>query len=406
MPSTDRRADRLGRSGRGGTRRARGARFAGLIAAALILVAHTAADPITGADLLRQRREELRALKAEIAATRRETERLRRESADGEQILGELERQRSLTERYLRRLATQAEEVAGELERLHEQLRLLEARRDSARADLGRSLRYYHKHQRVTAAELLVSSETFSELFARGHYWVRAIHGLRADLDHVLADEQAVELQLAEIATRRSELTTLRAEREAQLARLAEQERVRREHQAQLEQRIARFESQARKLEASQTEIEKLIEQAQRATGSAGVGLAHLAGRLPWPVEGPILTPFGTQVHPRYGTRVEQKGIEIGAAEGTPIRAVAAGRVAYRGWLAGYGHTVILDHGEGFFTLYAHAAEILAGAGASVAGGEPIARVGSTDSIRGSCLHFEVRRGSRALDPSAWLAAR
>ena len=113
---------------------------------------------------------------------------------------------------------------------------------------------------------------------------------------------------------------------------------------------------------------------------------------------------FGTHIHPKYGTRVRQQGIEITAAEGTAIRAVAPGRVVYVGWLEGYGKTVILDHGQGYFTLYAHASVTLVAQHAAVGAREEIARVGSTDSLRGSGLHFEIRKGPEALDPAAWLS--
>ena len=116
-----------------------------------------------------------------------------------------------------------------------------------------------------------------------------------------------------------------------------------------------------------------------------------------------MVASFGTQVHPRYGTRVRQKGIQIEAAEGTPIQAVAPGLVVFVGWLAGYGETVVLDHGQDYFTLYAHASEVLVTQGQEVAVGSTIARVGSTDSLYGSGLHFEIRQGKEARDPARWL---
>ena len=108
-------------------------------------------------------------------------------------------------------------------------------------------------------------------------------------------------------------------------------------------------------------------------------------------------------VNPRYGTQVLQKGIEIAAAEGTPVRAVSGGRVVYAGWLEGYGNTIVLDHGNDFFTLYAHASQILVRQGADVSAGSEIARVGSTDALDGPGLYFEIRQGAEARDPLEWL---
>jgi murein DD-endopeptidase MepM/ murein hydrolase activator NlpD len=115
---------------------------------------------------------------------------------------------------------------------------------------------------------------------------------------------------------------------------------------------------------------------------------------------------FGRETHPRFGTETVRTGIDIEAPEGTPIRAVAPGSVAYRGWLKGYGNLLVLDHGDGYYTLYAHASQILVDEGDQVKGGELIGRVGETGSVEGPRLHFEVRSQSRAEDPQLWLRRR
>jgi murein DD-endopeptidase MepM/ murein hydrolase activator NlpD len=118
------------------------------------------------------------------------------------------------------------------------------------------------------------------------------------------------------------------------------------------------------------------------------------------------VTGFGRETHPRFGTETVRTGIDIEAAEGTPIRAVAPGAVAYRGWLKGYGNLLVLDHGDGYYTLYAHASQILVDEGDQVKGGELVGRVGETGSVEGPRLHFEVRYQSRAEDPQLWLRRR
>jgi septal ring factor EnvC (AmiA/AmiB activator) len=136
------------------------------------------------------------------------------------------------------------------------------------------------------------------------------------------------------------------------------------------------------------------------------VGLGAQRGQLPWPTDGRIVAAFGPQVHPRFGTEVLRRGVDIEAAEGAPIRAVFAGTVLYRGWLRGYGNLIVLDHGEGYYTLYAHASEILVDDGDAVRAGQRIARVGDTGSVEGPRLYFEVRYQGRAEDPQAWLRRR
>src|SRR5262249_44719057 len=136
------------------------------------------------------------------------------------------------------------------------------------------------------------------------------------------------------------------------------------------------------------------------------IGLGRERGQLPWPAEGRVVTGFGRETHPRFGTETVRSGIDIEAPEGAPIRAVATGSVAYRGWLKGYGNLLVLDHGDGYYTLYAHASQILVEEGDQGKGGELAGRGGEPGSVEGPRLHFEVRYQSRAEDPQLWLRRR
>jgi murein DD-endopeptidase MepM/ murein hydrolase activator NlpD len=118
------------------------------------------------------------------------------------------------------------------------------------------------------------------------------------------------------------------------------------------------------------------------------------------------VTGFGRQVHPRFGTETFRRGVDIEADEGAPIRAVFGGTVLYRGQLKGYGNLIILDHGAGYYTLYAHASEILVEEGDRVRAGQAIGRVGETGSLEGPRLYFEVRYQGRPEDPEQWLRRR
>lgn len=128
-----------------------------------------------------------------------------------------------------------------------------------------------------------------------------------------------------------------------------------------------------------------------------------LKGKLIWPVEGKILQPFGRVVDNRYSTSVLNAGIDIGASRGAGIAAAAGGEIAHISWLRGYGSFIIIDHGGGFYTLYAHLDEINVEVGQSVMMGDKIGTVGESGSLLGPRLHFELRKGKDQLDPEAWL---
>jgi septal ring factor EnvC (AmiA/AmiB activator) len=116
-----------------------------------------------------------------------------------------------------------------------------------------------------------------------------------------------------------------------------------------------------------------------------------------------VASAFGRQEHPKFRTVTYNRGIEISAAMGRPVLAVYDGTVLYADWFRGYGRLVILDHGGGYFTLYAHASELLVKVGDQVTRGQPIARVGDTGSLEGPQLYFEVRHRGKPQDPLAWL---
>jgi murein DD-endopeptidase MepM/ murein hydrolase activator NlpD len=149
-------------------------------------------------------------------------------------------------------------------------------------------------------------------------------------------------------------------------------------------------------LAAQSAELASRIQEAQRDAGSSGTGQPSAAG-LVWPCDGVVVSGFGM----RWGRMHE--GIDIGCAYGTPNRAAAAGTVIYSGWLGGYGNLVVVDHGNGLSTAYAHASSLLVGVGQSVAQGETVSLVGSTGNSSGPHLHFEVRVNGDAVDPLYYL---
>jgi len=379
--------------------------FAAVLVALVVLLLALQWPAAAGQSTAADRKAELAALKAQIDDKRRLIAKLRGEGEDMARLLAEIERERVMTERYLRRIEDQERQLEAELAQHRNNLAGQRAQREELRAQLGRAVLSYYKEGRITSAELLVSSQTFGQVFARAHYWVRAVRRLQAGLAGIDSLGNSLREELEQVEQRRREVGGLREEREAQLRQLDRQAGERRERRAELERTVASAEEQTRELLASQAEIERLIEEAMRASqAGSGKGLAAQRGRLAWPVPGKVTSRFGTQVHPRYGTKVENKGIEIAAAEGAPIRAVASGRVVFEGWLGGYGRTIVLDHGEGFFSLYAHASETLVRRGEAVTAGQTVARVGASDSIEGPALYFEIRSQAQALDPLGWLA--
>ncbi len=169
------------------------------------------------------------------------------------------------------------------------------------------------------------------------------------------------------------------------------------------------YEAAVRELEESANRITRLLaelESRQKAEKSVVTGFGKARGRLNWPADGRVVTFFGRQKHPKFDTFVFKKGVEIESALGRPIRSVFDGRVAFADWFRGYGLLVIIDHGENFYSLYAHAAKLLVAVGDTVRTSQVIGEVGDTGLTRDSNLYFEIRHGGEAIDPLAWLKRR
>jgi murein DD-endopeptidase MepM/ murein hydrolase activator NlpD len=166
------------------------------------------------------------------------------------------------------------------------------------------------------------------------------------------------------------------------------------------------FAEEARKLVAVSAALADRIRAAESgpsASGStSGSSGTPSASGLVWPVSGPINSPYGPRCLPN-GDCSFHPGIDIGASSGTPIKAAAAGTVIYSGWMEGYGNLVVIDHGSGLATAYAHQSSIAAGNGATVAQGQVIGYVGCTGYCFGPHLHFEVRVNGEPVNPLSYL---
>jgi murein DD-endopeptidase MepM/ murein hydrolase activator NlpD len=158
----------------------------------------------------------------------------------------------------------------------------------------------------------------------------------------------------------------------------------------------AEYVGEVESLAAESAALAARIRAAQAGAGSTGTGQPSAAG-LVWPCEGVVVSGFGV----RWGRMHE--GIDIACAYGAPVHAAAAGTVIYAGWMQGYGNLVVLDHGNGISTAYAHASAVLVSVGQSVGQGEEVSLVGATGHATGPHLHFEVRVNGVAVDPLSYL---
>jgi septal ring factor EnvC (AmiA/AmiB activator) len=316
------------------------------------------------------------------------------------------------------RLDTRIDRAEGDLKGLRGDIGRLAGRRSDQEEQLMRRLRALYKVQAQGGAipVLLGDDDPMRRTAA-----VRSLASLAA-LDARVIDEFRVTTDRLEDRkrrqeTRQAELATLRVEaqreqvevdreagkRRVLLARVREDRAYHERMVGELSEAAKQLEAFIRELQEKQRRIAKVPPPKPGAVEPPGPGFGTLRGRLPWPTEGKIVAAFGAQVHPRFGTRTYRNGVDIEAAQGTDVGAVFPGHVIYTGWFKGYGNLIILDHGNDYYTLYAHVADILVKEGEDVRQGHRIGTVGDTGSLTGPRLYFEVRYQGKPQDPEQWL---
>nr|WP_246223307.1 peptidoglycan DD-metalloendopeptidase family protein [Alteromonas profundi] len=214
--------------------------------------------------------------------------------------------------------------------------------------------------------------------------------------------------QLESVTARLSEkaktLLALRKKQQAQRGVIVARQQDRQQTLAKLNQTIASESERIARLQENEKALRDAIEAARLAAERAAAakitldGLAKLKGKLSPPVEGKIRKLFGNR---RQG-QVRWKGVIIDGSEGDPVRSIASGKVLYADWLRGFGLVAIVDHGEGYMSVYGHNQALLKQAGDDVREGENLALVGRSGGQEYANLYFEIRHKGKALNPTAW----
>jgi len=300
--------------------------------------------------------------------------------------------------------AQQAEAAAtAQAEAAARRLAEIEARAAGTRAELARRAVAAYVHPRASAElSVLAESSSLAEA-AQRRTLMAVIQGRTGDVIgelRAVREDQAVATEELDQA-RRSATERAGAEAES-AARLVAEQRAQRAAHDELARRIAGLQAESDALAQAAATLEARIRQRSAAPQpSAGPAQARPASGgasgFVWPVGGVLTSPYG----PRWGSF--HAGIDIGAPGGTPIVAAAAGGVISAGWLGAYGNLVVIDHGGGVATAYAHQSRIAVADGQRVGRGEVVGYVGSTGVSTGDHLHFEVRVGGSTRDPVGYL---
>ncbi|MEX0935254.1 MAG: peptidoglycan DD-metalloendopeptidase family protein [Gemmatimonadota bacterium] len=385
-------------------------------------------------------------------AAQQEPDELRRQIIESQRRLEEIRAERSRLQSEMSSLRSRVEDVTGELQNIERQLSasrsvlaeiefqvdattqqvrsntadLLRTREEllERQAILERRLRDIYKRGPLHTTRVLLGAESFSDLLNRYHYLRLIATYDRALVGQVSELEAALVGQNEELREGLRELGRLR---ESKLGEVAELRQVETEHEHTLEQfrdREVQTLSRLDQLEADEAQLTDLVAglertrlEEERRRVVAGLSTPEGAslstadiGTLQWPVDGQILYPFGVERRPN-GTVLRWNGVGIRAPVGTPVQAVRGGTVALAGPFEGYGPSVIVSHGDGYYTLYLYLEEIGVVEGRQVQTGQIVGTVGGAGTPEGARVEFQVRAPvdggvPRAMDPLRWLRPR
>lgn len=375
--------------------------IAGLLSAAVVAPAF-AADAAETRERLEELRERIEAVQAQLKKQRRQRDRTSAELARLEQRIGAIAGRISELDRRLR-------EARARLSRLESRRGELEQALASHRRTLAAQLRAAHRFGRQPALRLLLRQDDPGTLArALGYYG----YFNRARLDAIGRARELVE-QLAAVAERtrrtRESLAETRSGLADERANLEQARAQRRDVLAELRASIDRRGDELERLRASRDRLEELLADLDDVLGDIPAApleeqpFASRARELRWPVDGGLRARFGQN---RASGRMQWRGIVIDAEAGAAVRAIYHGRVVFADWLEGFGQLLIVDHLDGYLSLYGYNRRLLRSSGDWVAPGDIIARVGATGGQERAGLYFEIRRNGQPTDPLDWLAAR
>ncbi len=288
-----------------------------------------------------------------------------------------------------------------QLQKLGLRLQELEYDLNKKRDATSARLRYLQRQQLQRWWVTLLSSRDLNQFADRRRQIERIYDGDRQLLGDLTQKSQRVDNQRTQIVAQTNEIELLNQKLKYQKANI-EAEAVAQQNT------IDRLKSDRKSLTQAE---DRLAEDSRRLSQIilakvqpySGLVLPPGSGQLMYPTIGPVTSNFGWRTHPILGTERFHSGIDFGADFGSLIYASERGRVIYADWYGGYGNAVIVDHGNGMTTLYAHASELYVKDGDVVEKGQPVAAVGSTGFSTGPHLHFELRANGEPVDPSAYL---
>lgn len=337
----------------------------------------------------------------------RESEKKEKATLD---LLGKYDRQSALLKKLITALKKKEVALEKEIADTRKTIRDLGGQISSLKSHYAQYVANVYKYGRTHDIELLLSSKSLNQLLIRTEYLKRFSNQRRVDMEKIGTQKVEMEYHDSLLQKKLDEQKHLITEKKREEKKLADRAKKRKSILVEIRRDKKNYQKELDRKKQDVKDLERLISRLIEEEKSKGAdtdvppagGFEARRGKLRWPVDKGMLTArFGNQEHPTLRTVTQNTGIDISVAPGTNVVAIADGEVSKIHWLPSYGNLVILNHRNGFRTVYAHLSEIDVDEGMKISEGDAIGKTG--ESLGGSILHFELYKEREKLDPEKWL---
>jgi murein hydrolase activator len=371
---------------------------------------------------IKKRQAELENIRSQIRTLTDKIAKQQKNEKSSLELLDTYDHKAALVRRLITRLRAEEQDLQRQIDTTRRTINLLEGQYRFLKEHYAKYVASVYRAGRVHDLELLLSSNSFNQLYIRNEYLKRFSAQRKRDAETIVTKKGEIEDIQAELQQQLTEQRRLIAEKGAEEDRLASLAADRRRILAEirkdkktLQRSIDRQMKAAQALEgmiAELIEADRIRKEHEAETrGKSKLPqppeikgeFSSKKGKLRWPVsEGSVVAHFGNQKHPTLKTITQNTGIDIAVKAGSPVSAVAEGEISKIWWLPGYGNIVIINHYGGYRTIYTHLAEIKIAEGQKVKEGDVIAESG--EALNGPRLHFEIWKDREKQNPETWLS--